>query len=415
MILFHAMEEKTLQKFLESKQELLALASTMTAAERQAGRNEIMEAATIYDVPEDMTDPRELYKVNGSTANIPVSGKLTSQVDVCDGFFSDVTTYGFISAAAQAADSDPSVQKIAFHFATGGGSIVGLDTCSQVLARLNKPTIGKVYGMCASAGYWLASQLDEIQATSPTDFIGSVGVAMEIIDRRQAEESRGYKRYVLTSTDAPDKRPDIGTEEGREKYIEELDAIHSVFVQRIAEGRGISREQVNSDFGKGGVLIASKAAAAGMIDGIENQPPAQAAGQTKREVQQMGLQKLLSENPAAKAEFNEAVTAARAEGAADVQARIDKVAPFLASKDYPAIIGQTALKVIKGEEASATLTAAVAAVDAMREDAKQKAAEEETGKQKETPGQQQKINEPGSAISSQEDIDAEVARMREGK
>lgn len=436
--LFHAMEEKTLARFLETKQELLAVAQTMTADARQAGRAEIMEAAVIYDVPDDMSDPRELYRVDAAgTAVIPVCGKLTAEVDICDGFFSDVTTYGFITAAAQAADADPYVKQIAFHFATGGGTVTGVDNCARAIAGLKKPTEARVCGMCASAGYWLASQCDRIVCTSPTDFVGSIGVAMELVDMRKADEARGVKRYVLTSTDAPDKRPDIGTKAGRDKYVEELDALHDVFVRRVAAGRGVTADVVNADFGRGGVLIASRAMTSGMIDAVDDdmqaddmppgqepeeltpQPPAAEAGTTqKREVQQMTLKELLAANPAAKAEHDAALASARAEGEKAgkdaMQATVAKVSPFLTSADYPETIKKTAVAVLKGEQTAANFDAVVAAVDAVREERAASAAAEESGKQKETPGEQKKTREPGAVVASQEDLDAEIARMKGG-
>ena len=434
--LFHAMEEKTLARFLETKQELMAVAQTMTAEARQAARAEIMEAAVVYDVSDDC-NPRDLYTVNAEgTAVIPVSGKLTAEVDICDGFFSDVTTYGFITAAALAADSDPYVKKIVFRMASGGGTVTGVDNCARVLAALKKPTEGHIVGMCASACYWLASQLDRIVCTSPTDFVGSIGVACELVDFSKQDEARGVKRYVLTSTDAPDKRPDIGTKAGRDKYVEELDALHDVFVRRVAAGRGVTADVVNADFGRGGVLIASRAMAAGMIDAVDDdtqaddmppgqepeeftQPPAAEAGTTqKREVQQMNLKELLAANPAAKAEHDAALASARAEGEKAgkdaVQATINRVAPVLASKEYGDKVKEIAVSALKGDKSIDAFDAAVAAVDAVREERSASAAREESEANKETPGQQHRTREPGAVVASQDDLDAEIARMKGG-
>jgi ClpP class serine protease len=426
------MEKATLAQFLETKGELLAIAQTMTADARRAGRAEIMEAATLYDIPDDMTNPRELYRVSpDGTAAIPVRGKLTQSVDVCDGFFSDVTTYGFISAAALAADADPSVTKIAFNFSTGGGTVSGVDKCARVLAGLKKPTEARVSGMCASAGYWLASQLDRIVATSPTDFLGSIGVAMELVDMRDADAARGVKRYVLASTDAPDKRLDIATKEGQDKYVEELDALHGVFAARVASGRGVTVETVNKEFGRGGVLIAARALSAGMVDAVEdmpvtmplgnapdaNAPPAK-AGTTKEEAQQMTLSELLAANPAAKADYTANLAAARAEGETAgivaMTAKIEKVTPFLISKDYGDAVKKTAVAVLKGEQTTANFDAVVSAVDAVREENALAAATKETDATKETPGQQHKTREPGAIVSTDADLMAEIARMQKG-
>jgi ATP-dependent protease ClpP protease subunit len=137
------------------------------------------------------------------------------------------------------------------------------------------------------------------------------------------------------------------------------------------------------------------------------QPPA-AAGPIPKEVQQMSLNKLLADNPAAKAEHDALVTAARAEGekagTAAMAATIEKVAPFLGSNSYPPIVGTTALNVLKGTENMGTLTAAVAAVDAVREDA---AAGE-------TAGQQHQQIDPGAVISEEAGLEAAIAAYKGG-
>lgn len=145
------------------------------------------------------------------------------------------------------------------------------------------------------------------------------------------------------------------------------------------------------------------------------EPPAAAAGITPREVQQMTLNELLAKDPAAKAEHDALVAAARTEGETAVRATIDKVAPYLSNDKYPKVIGQTAVKVLKGEGSMIELTASVAAVDAVREVAATAAAATETTATGETPAQTPAaVRQPGEAISSQEDLDAEIARMKGG-
>ncbi len=351
--IFHIMEEKILQQFIETKKELLEIASGMSAKDRAEGRVEIMEAATLFDIPADIDDYSELYDVDvDGNANIPIRGKLTPQVDICDGFFSDCTTYGFIQAAAQAADNDPSVNKIIFHISSGGGYVTGCDVTGQAIAGLKKPTEGIISGMAASAAYWLGSQMDKLTVSAPTDFVGSIGVAVEYIDLRKREEAQGVSRIILTSTDAPDKRVDVATKEGQKKIVDELDSIHSVFASRVSAGRKISIEKINKDFGQGGIVIASQAKKVGMIDAINNeisgqsmsekQPPA-AAGKPKEEASNMNLKEALAANPDAKTEYDAAITAAadtaRAEGeTAGKKVMSDAMAaalPILSSADYP--------------------------------------------------------------------------------
>ncbi len=433
--IFHAMEEKMLQQFIESKKELLEAAASMSAKERAEGRKEIMESAVIFDV-QDGDEHGDLFTVDADgVAFIPIRGKLTNQVDICDGFFSDVTTYGFIQAAAVAADNDPSVNKIKFDISSGGGHVTGVDVCGQILANINKPTEGIVSGMCASAAFWLASQLDEITVTAPTDFVGSIGVAIEFIDVKARDEARGVKRVILTSTDAPDKRVNLDTLEGQAKLVEELDAIHNVFASRVSVGRKVSIEKINKDFGQGGVVIAAEAKKAGMIDNIQNEiknngedrkissdsdtnnPPAKAGKPNKEEVQEMDLKTLLAENPAAQAQYDAnvklAADTARTEGETagkeKMQATIKEVSPFIGNAEYPAVIGTTALKILNGEESMITLKASVAAVDAVKEQSATTAAVAETTETGDTVA----TGPTTDAEKAQSDYDAKKKRLGE--
>jgi ClpP class serine protease len=386
--IFHALEEKILQQFIETKKELLEIASNMTAKERQEGRVEIMEAAVLYDVPEDLESLSDLYTIdNDGSAIIPIQGKLTPQADICDGFFSDCTTYGFIQQATLAADEDPSVREIKYHISSGGGYVEGCDATGQIVSGCTKKTTAIVSGMAASAAYWIASQTDKIVLSAPTDFVGSIGVAVEIVDTRKREEAAGIKRIVLTSTDAPDKRIDLATKEGQGKMIDELDAIHEVFASRVAGGRNVTIEKINEDFGQGGLVIASQAKKAGMVDVVineissktpiatvnsdgDNKTPA-AAGKPNKEASIMNLKELLAANPDAQAEYDAIIAGidkvARAEGETagiekgkeEMQAVITAASPYIGNKDYPTL-GEMAVNVLKGDESIVTLKASVA-------------------------------------------------------
>jgi ATP-dependent protease ClpP protease subunit len=145
------------------------------------------------------------------------------------------------------------------------------------------------------------------------------------------------------------------------------------------------------------------------------QPPA-VAGSPQKEVQQMALKKLLADNPAAQAEYDAALAAARTEGEstgkAAIQATIDRVTPILASGAYPASVTNVALAVLKGTESAGTLTAVVTTVDAMREDAAAAAAAAATAALPGTPAGQVPVHQPGAEVKDQAGLDAEIARAK---
>lgn len=133
----------------------------------------------------------------------------------------------------------------------------------------------------------------------------------------------------------------------------------------------------------------------------------------------MGLKSLLAENPAAQVEFDQAIAAATAAGEkAGKEAQnavIAKVSPFLTSTDYPETVKNAAVAVLKGDTPVGTLEAAVAAVDAVKEQMKQNAAQKETNEKGETPPEQQKQMQEGAVVSSEDDLQATVAQFKEGR
>lgn len=207
-------------------------------------------------------------------AHIPVSGVLVKSADWIDTFLASEygmempCTYQGIIAAAQAADADPGVTRIVFDVDSPGGDCDGVDKAAQAIMALKKPCEARVDYMAASAAFWLSSQADQIIGTSPIASFGSIGVLMVLWDWSKAMDEMGISEVVITSTDAPDKFPDIATKEGIATLRKELDSIHQVFAERVATGRRCSIEKVNTEFGRGALVFARDAVKVGMIDAL---------------------------------------------------------------------------------------------------------------------------------------------------
>ncbi len=210
----------------------------------------------------DRTNGQRLMQpVSGRTATIEISGVLTPQPDwIAELFLGGNTTYPEIMEALAAADADASVDQIDLLINSPGGNMDGLFAAMDAIAGTKKPVRAVVESLAASAAYGLASQADEIVATRPTSVVGSIGVVTSRVVSGDVVE--------ITSTNAPNKRPDASTEEGRAVIRAELDELEGEFIAAIANGRGVQTDKVKADFGQGGVMIAKNALAPGMIDGI---------------------------------------------------------------------------------------------------------------------------------------------------
>lgn len=271
MIKLYLMPRESVSEFTSISREIRSCSKGMTAEAMREGIAQIYASAKIYRAPVSSDSSGKLYEIDqAGAAHIPIFGMLTPQANPCAAMFGEaVTEYGYIIAACQDADADPAVASVIFEIDSGGGMVDGCDMAAQAMAAITKPTEARVENLAASAAYWLACMADKIIALTPSAQFGSIGVAYEEYDDDGALASEGIAHRVYTSTEAPDKRPDTKTPEGRAKIVSQLDELHQVFVGRVADGRKVSADKVRKDFGRGGLLIASTAMAAGMIDEIK--------------------------------------------------------------------------------------------------------------------------------------------------
>lgn len=207
--------------------------------------------------------PKKLYEVDGNgVAHAQIKGVLSNKVSLFDKLFgyAPTLTYQEIIDMADQVDSDPRVKELVIHADSPGGYSMGADDASIAISLINKPVTTMIEGQLASAAYYVTAGSDKIIATSEQNQIGSIGTVVTIpID---------VEAVRISSSDAPNKAPDVTTTEGKAVIQKQLDEIQSLFVRRVAEGRGVSIQKVQSDYGQGGVFLARQALAAGMIDEI---------------------------------------------------------------------------------------------------------------------------------------------------
>ena len=209
----------------------------------------------------------DIMAVAGDKAEIAIKGVLTATPNIFAMFLGGGnTTYPDIIAALGAAESDDTISEIILSIDSPGGDLSGLFDTLAAIRATTKPVKAIISNMGASAAYAIAAQADEIIASNRAARIGSIGIAISF---------RVFEDEVdIASTEAPKKRPDVTTPEGVAIVREELDDLHTVFVDHIVNGRNkatggnITSKDVNSNFGQGGILLAEAALKQGMIDGI---------------------------------------------------------------------------------------------------------------------------------------------------
>ena len=250
-------------------------------------------------------DPRgnadNVMTVVGGTAQINVVGVMTSSRDFLARMFGGGNVlYGDLVAAIRSAEQDPAVERVEFYIDSPGGEAQPVIGLGDLIAGMNKPTKALVVN-AHSAAYWVAAQADQVIANTRASTVGSIGAVT-----RRVKPSESFAVNV-TSTNAPNKRPDPETDQGKQVIREyELDPLHDMFVQAVATGRSTTVENVNANFGRGASMFADKALAVGMIDEIVDMPAQSTApsddGQptqtkTKTGAKTMDLETLKAEHP----------------------------------------------------------------------------------------------------------------------
>lgn len=225
---------------------------------------------------------RKITSIKKNDAWISVNGVLTDSPDlIAELFGGGNTTYEQVSAALVQANNNPQIDNIYLDIDSPGGEATSswLELMNQIYAS-KKPVTAVVETMAASAAYGIASQADKILARNKISSVGSIGVVA------------GYytddKVVEITSSDAPNKRPDVRSEDGIQTVKAQLDAMHNVFAEAVARGRKVSLSDVNTEFGKGSMILAEEAINRNMIDGFFNV--------AKKETPEMDLATLKAEH-----------------------------------------------------------------------------------------------------------------------
>ena len=147
------------------------------------------------------------------------------------------------------------------------------------------------------------------------------------------------------------------------------------------------------------------------------QTPAVNAGKIIPEVKTMTLDQLMAENPAAKIEYENALKAqfdaGKTAGRESLQSTIKTAAKYLgADSTYPATIKKIAVDVLNGEKTAEALETTVSAFDAFVEANASGAAQGESSKIGDTPGEQNPELSQDGIIRNDADFAAEIARSK---
>lgn len=207
-----------------------------------------------------LANSHKTYFRNG-VAIIPIYGSIFRYANM----FTDIsgaTSTQMLALDFKNALDDVNVKAIILEIDSGGGQANGISELSQMIynARGKKPIKAYIGGSGASAAYWLASSADEV-IINDTGIAGSIGAMLSFDDDKEQKEKEGIKEMKYISSVSPLKN-------SNSELQALVDSLGQIFVENVARNRGVSVEEVLTNYGKGGLLVGKDAVTAGLADKV---------------------------------------------------------------------------------------------------------------------------------------------------
>jgi len=235
------------------------------------GRKTSLVAEKKYDRRITLSD--EWYDLRRkSVAIVYGSGAIVRGESSGEGLFtSEIMGSATIARALKRARESREIAAIVFRIDSPGGSMLASDIimrevklCTQGENR--KPLIVSMSDVAGSGGYYIACMADTILAM-PGTITGSIGV----ITGKMAYDRLQRKIGISTETLTRGKHADMWgghrsfTDEEWDKVRREADHYYRVFLERVAEGRGIDTSDVDK-VARGRIWTGSQAAERNLVD-----------------------------------------------------------------------------------------------------------------------------------------------------
>ncbi|MDO6802155.1 signal peptide peptidase SppA [Wenyingzhuangia sp. 1_MG-2023] len=196
--------------------------------------------------------------------------------------------------ALDKAAKDKDVKAIVFRINSPGGSALASDLIWRAVenARKEKPVIVSMGNLAASGGYYIACAADKIYA-EPTTITGSIGVFGVLPNAAELSENIGIHSQVVSTHNNGMHYSVMRPVDERFKNVvkESIENIYDVFLQRVADGRGMTKEKVN-EIAQGRVWTGASALEIGLVDELGSLDDAIAYAASQVELKEYSIMEL---------------------------------------------------------------------------------------------------------------------------
>lgn len=173
-----------------------------------------------------------------------------------------------MNKSLQKAQKDDAVKAVVLRVNSPGGDAMSSDLIWNEIenTKKEKPVIVSMGDVAASGGYYIAAGGDKIFA-EPSTITGSIGVFGMLPNIKELADDIGVTaQQVSTNDNAIAYSPFTDMTDSQRGFLEEnVSAIYGLFKQRVADGRGLSLDEVE-EIAQGRVWTGSQAIENGLVD-----------------------------------------------------------------------------------------------------------------------------------------------------
>jgi capsid assembly protease len=227
---------------------------------------ELAEHPRMKMVREQMRPQMEVKK---GVAFVPVVGALAHRPDPYEMFYDGVEDSRNVVSMIHEAANSGDAEGVLLQMDTPGGMLMGGPEIADAVAACKrmKPVVAHAGGLCASLGYMIASQANEI-ISNRSAIVGSIGVIASVADYTAMLARLGIKVEVFTNKDAKFKGAGaVGTSltaDQREQLQSQIESAFGVFKSAVIS----ARPQVKPEAMQGQTFRGSEAKSMGLVDRI---------------------------------------------------------------------------------------------------------------------------------------------------
>jgi len=202
----------------------------------------------------------------GKIVVIPLSGTITTEGSSL--LSGSTITPELVRDYLARVEKDKAVKAIVFRIESPGGEIA---PCQEILWEIEriqemKPIVVSMGGMATSGGYYISTKADRIVAL-PSTQTGSIGIISAVINVEELLEKLGIQIEIFKGGKYKDMHWGFRelTPEEEEIVQQMIDEFYEQFIDVVAEGRGLSREEVR-DLATGQIYTGTEAKELGLVD-----------------------------------------------------------------------------------------------------------------------------------------------------